>query len=103
MNGFGRRMGYRPGAGFGFRMGYRPGAGFGFRGISPPWPYIGRGRGGLPRCRYPYAAYGPDYMSTSYYTSQMPLEQDLDYLRRKAEAIKRELAQVESQIQNLEK
>ena len=28
------------------------GIGFGFRGSSPPWPYIGRGRGGLPRCGY---------------------------------------------------
>jgi NAD-dependent dihydropyrimidine dehydrogenase PreA subunit len=27
--------------------------GFGFRGVSPPWPYVGRGRGGLPRCAYP--------------------------------------------------
>ena len=29
--------------------------GFGFRGWSPPWPYVGLGRGGLPRCW----AYGP--------------------------------------------
>ncbi len=26
------------------------GRGFGFRGWSPPWPYVGWGRGGLPRC-----------------------------------------------------
>jgi len=26
--------------------------GFGFRGSSPPWPYVGLGRGGLPRCGY---------------------------------------------------
>ena len=26
------------------------GRGFGFRGWSPPWPYVGLGRGGLPRC-----------------------------------------------------
>ena len=38
-NGFGR--------GFG-----RGGWGFGFRGSPPPWPYIGLGRGGLPRCGY---------------------------------------------------
>jgi hypothetical protein len=38
-NGYGR--------GFG-----RGGWGFGFRGSSPPWPYIGIGRGGLPRCGY---------------------------------------------------
>lgn len=26
------------------------GRGFGFRGWSSPWPYVGLGRGGLPRC-----------------------------------------------------
>jgi len=35
-NGFGRRGGW----------------GFGFRGSSPPWPFVGIGRGGLPRCGY---------------------------------------------------
>ena len=38
-NGYGR--------GFG-RGGWR----FGFRGSSPPWPYVGLGRGGVPRCGY---------------------------------------------------
>jgi hypothetical protein len=38
-NGYGR--------GFG-----RGGWGFGFRGSSPPWPFVGIGRGGLPRCGY---------------------------------------------------
>jgi len=33
-------------------FGFRGGMGFGFRGSSPPWPFIGRGRGGLPRCGY---------------------------------------------------
>ena len=34
------------------------GRGFGFRGWSPPWPYVGLGRGGLPRC-WGYGGYGP--------------------------------------------
>ena len=38
------------GRGMGF--GFRGGLGFGFRGSSPPWPFVGRGRGGLPRCGY---------------------------------------------------
>jgi len=38
-NGYGRGFGRR-------------GWGFGFRGSSPPWPYVGLGRGGLPRCGY---------------------------------------------------
>ncbi len=32
--------------------GFRGGWGFGFRGSSPPWPFVGLGRGGLPRCGY---------------------------------------------------
>ena len=39
-----------PNGGRGF--GLRRGMGFGFRGSSPPWPYVGLGRGGLPRCGY---------------------------------------------------
>ena len=39
------------GTGFGGR-GRGRGWGFGFRGSSPPWPYIGLGRGGLSRCGY---------------------------------------------------
>ena len=38
--------------GFGRGFGRRGGMGFGFRGSSPPWPYVGLGRGGLPRCAY---------------------------------------------------
>ncbi len=54
-NGFGR--------GFG-----RGGWGFGFRGSSPPWPFVGRGRGGLPRCGYFFSGAAgipvpPDYPS----------------------------------------
>jgi len=42
------------------------GRGFGFRGFPSPWPYIGRGRGGLPRCwaygpGAPYGAINPEY------------------------------------------
>ena len=38
--------------GFGRGGGGGGGWGFGFRGSSPPWPYVGIGRGGLPRCGY---------------------------------------------------
>ena len=40
------------GGGRGMGRGFRGGMGFGFRGSSPPWPYVGLGRGGLPRCGY---------------------------------------------------
>ena len=40
------------GGGRGMGRGFGGGMGFGFRGSSPPWPYVGIGRGGLPRCGY---------------------------------------------------
>jgi hypothetical protein len=73
------------------------GRGFGFRGWSPPWPYVGLGRGGLPRCwaygansgpffyfnpnsfgAYPHpvpgdwASYGMDYPSYSQFYPEYP-------------------------------
>jgi hypothetical protein len=114
--GFGGRGGYRffgrsagrgrGGFGFGARGG---GWGFGFRGSSPPWPYVGRGRGGLPRCAYywdtsatpydqvPYSAY-----ATPSASSQMKREQELDFLRNKAEMLKRQLEDIDARTRDLE-
>ena len=86
--------------GFG-RPGGRGGAGLGFRGSSPPWPYVGRGRGGLPRCQYPGVATFPRYTPASPYVAQMTREQELDLMKDQAEAIKRELDQVEARIRDL--
>ncbi len=70
------------------------GAGFGFRGSSPPYPYIGRGRGGLPRCQYP----GNIFPARNIYTS----EQELDILKRQAGDIRKELDIIESRIRDIE-
>jgi len=108
------------GAGFGSGRGM----GFGFRGSSPPWPYVGIGRGGLPRCGYflggaagapaaqtyqwPPSQAGPGLgtWQSPYpaYTEapQMSKEQELDFLRSQAEAINEQLEQIESRIQELE-
>jgi hypothetical protein len=122
-NGYGR--------GFG-----RGGWGFGFRGSSPPWPYVGLGRGGLPRCGYflsgaagmpappSYPSYGspwatPYYGEMAYpgatpygyagapmgadpYAPQMTREQELDFLKSQAEAIKGQLEQIDARIKELE-
>jgi len=124
-NGYGRGFG-RGGGGWGF----------GFRGSSPPWPYVGIGRGGLPRCGYflsgaagmpvlpGYPSYGspgatPYYggmaypgampygyagapMGTDPYAPQMTQEQELDFLRSQAEAIKGQLEQIDARIKELE-
>jgi len=108
-NGFGR--------GRGFGRGFGRGMGFGFRGASPPWPYVGIGRGGLPRCGYflsgtgtpPARPYQPPYyrqeMPTGRYTPfspQMSREEELEYLRDQAEAIKNQLEQIDSRMRELE-
>ena len=125
-NGFGRGRG----AGHGFRGGM----GFGFRGSSPPWPYVGLGRGGLPRCGYflsgaagvpmagpyqpapyaagpgfgvgqgsypPYAAASPTFGNAPF-APQVTPEEELDFLKNQAEAIKGQLEQIDTRIRDLE-
>lgn len=79
------------------------GRGFGFRGASPPWPYVGRGRGGLPRCRYPGEATASPYLSVSpLYTPQMTREQELDFLKNQAQSFREQLGQIEARIKAME-
>ena len=109
-NGFGR--------GRGFGRGFGRGMGFGFRGASPHWPYVGIGRGGLPRCGYllsgagapppwPYQTpfYSQEPAASGYtpFSPQMSREEELDYLRNQAEAIKSQLEQVDSRMRDLER
>ena len=92
--------------------------GFGFRGALPPWPYVGLGRGGLPRCGHfmsgagapPAWTYQPPFYSQrpvapgySPFSSQMSREEELDYLREQAEAIKSQLEQIDSRMRDLDK
>jgi len=105
-NGFGR--------GGGSGRGFGDGMGFGFRGSSPPWPYVGRGRGGLPRCGYyigsavvlaPRSYQPPPFYSEMLsapgyvpYSQQMTLEDELNYMKEQAEAIKGQLGEIESRM-----
>jgi len=100
-NGFGRGFGRGSGAGMGF----------GFRGTSPPWPYVGRGRGGLPRCGYFLSGAGapipqPYQQPTAYGYSplagSMTEEDELNYLKDQAEAAKKQLEQIDSRMHELE-
>ena len=107
-NGFGR--------GRGFGRGFGGGMGFGFRGASPPWPYVGIGRGGLPRCGYflssagaplpwPYQPpfYGqPAALGYTPFTPQMTRDEELSYMKDQAETIKGQLEQIESRMRDLE-
>ena len=111
---------------FGAGIGYR--RGFGFRGFSPPWPYTGRGRGGLPRCWHPnadayinswpylssgqpyhvpYGFYGyPHHWSwtspESAFPYEMNTEQTLSYLKSQAETLNDELERLNAKIKELE-
>ena len=77
-------------------MYYGYGRGFGFRGSSPPWPYVGRGRGGLPRCQYPGLAGGTAFPT-------MNREQELGVLKSQAQAMREQLEQLEARIKQLGK
>jgi hypothetical protein len=104
------------GGGRGFGRGFGGGMGFGFRGTSPPWPYVGRGRGGLPRCGYFLSGAGAPaawpYPQTHFYgappayeygppAGSMTREEELGYLRDQAEAIKGQLGEIEARISRL--
>jgi hypothetical protein len=73
------------------------GMGLGFRGSSPPWPYVGRGRGGLPRCGY-YFGGGADYAT---YAPCASPEQEVEFLKRQAQTLKEELEKIEVRIDKL--
>ena len=101
------------------------GYGFGFRGVSPPWPYVGRGRGGLPRCWYPGAvgastywpgpgsypfyggAWGPSYYGSASVPGTMPYpppmtqEQEVSFLKEQAGAMKGQLDEIEARLKEL--
>ncbi|MFC2056255.1 DUF5320 domain-containing protein [Chloroflexota bacterium] len=89
--------------GFGRGSARRGGAGFGLRRTSPSWPYVGRGRGGLPRCWYPSVAMASPYPPVSpVYTPQMTQEGEINWLKSQADAIKAEFDRVEARIHDLE-
>ena len=65
----------------------------GFRGTSPPWPYIGVGRGGLPRCWYDFK------LPNAYYPS---LEEEKAILKNQAQMLRQWLEEVEKRINDME-
>jgi len=98
--------------------GFGRGRGFGFRGASPPWPYIGRGRGGFPRCGY-WAEGGFDFrmlgtgMRYDYWPGAAVKSagsgqtgtlsgNDVDQLRKEAALLKSQLEQIDARMKELE-
>ena len=86
-------------------MRYGYGRGFGFRGASPPWPYVGRGRGGLPRCWYPGLWGGAASYATPGATPYWPgpaHEEELGFLKDQAGVMKHQLEGIEARIKEIE-
>jgi len=97
----------RFGRGSGYGRSFGGGMGFGFRGSSPPWPYVGLGRGGLPRCGYYLRGLGvpyqpPTWAGYSPISSSLSKEEELGYLKDEAGAIKSRLDEIESLMRDLE-
>jgi len=84
-------------------MQYGYGRGFGFRGASPAWPYVGRGRGGLPRCWHPGLWGATSYPPAAPYWPAPAREEELALLKNQAEIMKRQFEDIESRIKDLEK
>lgn len=76
------------------------GRGFGFRGAAPAWPYVGRGRGGLPRCAAPELQRGAAYQAPAFAGGGTG---ELGSLKDRAAAFKTELDAIEKRIGELEK
>jgi hypothetical protein len=114
--GYGSGRGGGRGRGIGLGSGRGGGRGLGFRGTSPAWPYVGRGRGGLPRCGYYYAgntAFPAPYVENPVYSrtgtaanmpdyAAMSKEEELSYMKDQAEAIKEQLEQIDKRMHDLE-
>ena len=83
-------------------MMYGYGRGLGFKGSSPPWPYAGRGRGGLPRCWHPSLWGGVTYPTSTPYWPTSTREEELGFLKDQADAMKCQLEDIESRIRELE-
>jgi hypothetical protein len=81
--------------GFGYGPGRRGGAGFGFRGASPSGPYMGRGRGGLPRCSYYLGKRGPAVPGTT-------REEEFNSLKALSAELSRHLSDIDARIKDLE-
>lgn len=92
------------------------GRGFGFRGHSPGWPYVGLGRGGLPRCwaygPQPYGAgFRPGFQGYTPWQSAsgippfgqaMPPEEEKQMLQEQMAFLKTQLDQIAKRIEELE-
>jgi len=106
-------MYYGCGMGRGSGRGYGQGMGFGFRGSSPPWPYVGIGRGGLPRCQaymgYGAAGTGYPFVPWPWAASRRPYgavgspQEEIQFLKNQGAMLRKEIDAIDARIKELEK
>ncbi len=80
------------------------GRGFGFRGYSPPWPYVGLGRGGLRRC-WAFGHWGapPYYGPYPPYGVPTRREDELNFLKDEMDFLRQEMEAIDARIKELER
>jgi hypothetical protein len=86
------------------RQGQRGGKGVGFRGSSSAWPYVGLGRGGLPRCgRFSRGGAVSTAQRVGYGSFAEPLskEAELSNLNKQAQTLRKTLEEIESKVKTL--
>ncbi len=83
-----------------YGRGYRMGGGF--RGAYAAWPYIGRGRGGLPRCGYYFD--NPSYYMPGYEgTAPAAAAYDLSDLKKTIDVLKDRLSRMQAAVSEMER
>lgn len=87
--------------GRGFGMGRGRGIGLGFRGAYAAWPYIGRGRGGLPRCGYFFAGPAYGWPAYTYYNPSLTGD-DPNLVQAAAADLRERLAGIKARLTGLE-
>jgi hypothetical protein len=96
-------LGQARGLGRGLGRGCGHGLGFAFRGWAPEWPYIGRGRGGQPRCAYYTRGAGRGLNRTYPQADATATRQDeIGRLKDQAEALKQQLGSIEARLQQMQ-
>lgn len=68
----------------------------GFSELSSNYPYIGRGRGGLPRCQQP----GLQRIPVN--PGAIPQDENIGQLKAEAERLSREISRINERIQSIE-
>jgi len=97
-------LGQARGLGRGLGTGRGCGLGFAFHGWSPEWPYVGRGRGGQPRCAYYTRGTGRG-LNRTYPQANVAAttrQDEIGRLKDQAEALRQQLGDIEARLRQMQ-